>query len=69
MQNEKYLRDHPEVDVLIQGFISEACKTRPKNVREFAATYFQNTELPLQVTAQTQNKLSTIKYTQSNESE
>uniref|UniRef100_H2Z4X3 RIIa domain-containing protein n=1 Tax=Ciona savignyi TaxID=51511 RepID=H2Z4X3_CIOSA len=60
MQNEDYLRLHPEVDVLISGFLRELLLRRPNHVREFAAAYFTNPDLPAavkeKVSQQTQNK-------------
>ncbi|KAM5201189.1 RIIa domain-containing protein 1 isoform 1-T1 [Hipposideros larvatus] len=35
--NEKYLRTHKEVDLLISGFFREMFLKRPDNIREFAA--------------------------------
>nr|XP_019595625.1 PREDICTED: RIIa domain-containing protein 1 isoform X1 [Rhinolophus sinicus] len=35
--NEKYLRTHKEVDLLISGFFREMFLQRPDNIREFAA--------------------------------
>nr|XP_055168098.1 RIIa domain-containing protein 1 isoform X1 [Nyctereutes procyonoides] len=35
--NEKYLRTHEEVDLLISGFFREMFLKRPDNIQEFAA--------------------------------
>ncbi|XP_025308763.1 RIIa domain-containing protein 1 isoform X3 [Canis lupus baileyi] len=35
--NEKYLRTHKEVDLLISGFFREMFLKRPDNIQEFAA--------------------------------
>jgi len=61
MGNETYLREHPEVDCLISSFVSEVCKKRPNNVREFAAEYFTDPELKLKVKALVQKKESSMK--------
>ncbi|KXJ27218.1 RIIa domain-containing protein 1 [Exaiptasia diaphana] len=45
IDNEKYLRDHPEVSYLLAGFLGNVFKQRPDNVREFAAKYFSNPSL------------------------
>ncbi|XP_049621955.1 RIIa domain-containing protein 1 [Suncus etruscus] len=44
--NEKYLRTHKEVDLLISGFFREILQRRPENIPEFAAVYFTDPELP-----------------------
>ncbi|KAK3759766.1 hypothetical protein RRG08_041724 [Elysia crispata] len=44
--NEKYLRDHPEVECLVAGFLGDVLTKRPDSVREFAAEYFTNPSLP-----------------------
>ncbi|XP_032948800.1 RIIa domain-containing protein 1 [Rhinolophus ferrumequinum] len=44
--NEKYLRTHKEVDLLISGFFREMFLQRPDNIREFAAEYFTDPRLP-----------------------
>ncbi|XP_052101118.1 RIIa domain-containing protein 1-like [Mytilus californianus] len=49
VENEKYLRDHPEVECLLSGFLGEVLKERPENIRDFAADHFTNTELPGQL--------------------
>ncbi|XP_074650980.1 RIIa domain-containing protein 1-like [Tubulanus polymorphus] len=40
LENEKYLRNHPEVECLIAGFLGDILKNRPENIREFAAAHF-----------------------------
>uniref|UniRef100_A0A3P8RYS5 RIIa domain-containing protein n=1 Tax=Amphiprion percula TaxID=161767 RepID=A0A3P8RYS5_AMPPE len=37
IENEKYLRSHPEVEVLIGDFLRVLLLKRPTDVREFAA--------------------------------
>ncbi|XP_039697569.1 RIIa domain-containing protein 1 isoform X2 [Pteropus medius] len=44
--NEKYLRTHKEVELLISGFFREMFLERPDNVREFASDYFTDPRLP-----------------------
>ena len=64
IENEKYLRDHPEIECLVQSFIGDVCTNRPDDLREYAAQYFSNPQLPLQVKAMTQAKQSSIKGSQ-----
>ncbi|XP_031555299.1 RIIa domain-containing protein 1-like [Actinia tenebrosa] len=52
IENEKYLRDHPEVSCLITGFLGSILQQRPGSVREFAASYFSNPELKENVALQ-----------------
>ncbi|XP_026953545.1 RIIa domain-containing protein 1 [Lagenorhynchus albirostris] len=44
--NEKYLRTHKEVELLISGFFREMLLKRPDNIQEFAADYFTDPRLP-----------------------
>ncbi|XP_061262610.1 RIIa domain-containing protein 1 isoform X2 [Bos javanicus] len=44
--NEKYLRTHKEVELLISGFFREMFSKRPENIPEFAADYFTDPRLP-----------------------
>ncbi|DAA31694.1 RIIa domain-containing protein 1 [Bos indicus] len=44
--NEKYLRTHKEVELLISGFFREMFLKRPDNIPEFAADYFTDPRLP-----------------------
>lgn len=46
MENEEYLRSHPEIDILITSFLRELLLRRPGNVREFASAYFTSPDLP-----------------------
>ncbi|XP_067930348.1 RIIa domain-containing protein 1-like [Watersipora subatra] len=46
MANEKYLREHPEVDCLLSSFLRDVYLQRPEDIREFAATYFNDVNLP-----------------------
>ncbi|KAM4665245.1 RIIa domain-containing protein 1 [Discoglossus pictus] len=42
ISNERYLRSHQEVNLMISGFIREVLLRRPDNIREFAAEHFTN---------------------------
>ncbi|XP_061039454.1 RIIa domain-containing protein 1 isoform X2 [Eubalaena glacialis] len=44
--NEKYLRTHKEVELLIRGFFRQMFLKRPDNIQEFAADYFTDPRLP-----------------------
>ncbi|KAM7318336.1 hypothetical protein ACRRTK_023073 [Alexandromys fortis] len=48
--NEKYLRTHKEVSLLISGFFREMFLKRPDNILEFAALYRVPTENVLRFT-------------------
>nr|KAF6291527.1 regulatory subunit of type II PKA R-subunit domain containing 1 [Myotis myotis] len=39
--NEKYLRSHEEVELLLRGFYREMFLKRPENIREFAAGHLE----------------------------
>ncbi|XP_041799144.1 RIIa domain-containing protein 1 [Chelmon rostratus] len=45
IDNEKYLRSHPEVKVLIGDFMRDVLLKRPDDIQEFAADYFTKTNL------------------------
>ncbi|XP_070542769.1 RIIa domain-containing protein 1-like [Ptychodera flava] len=56
MANERYLRQHPEVDLLLAGFLGDILMKRPENVREFAAQYFTDGQLPEKIEGQVQHR-------------
>ncbi|XP_040901390.1 RIIa domain-containing protein 1 [Toxotes jaculatrix] len=45
IDNETYLRSHPEVEVLIGDFLRDVLHKRPADIREFAADHFTNPNL------------------------
>ncbi|KAL5003984.1 hypothetical protein ScPMuIL_017440 [Solemya velum] len=45
IENERYLKQHPEVECLVAGFLGEVLTKRPENIREFAADHFTNPDL------------------------
>ncbi|XP_035485832.1 RIIa domain-containing protein 1 [Scophthalmus maximus] len=45
IDNEKYLRSHPEVEVLIGDFLRNMLLKRPTDIREFAAEHFNDPSL------------------------
>ncbi|XP_056331913.1 RIIa domain-containing protein 1-like [Danio aesculapii] len=50
--NEKYLRSHPEVEMLLSDFLRDMFLKRPADVREFAAGHFSDPGLPTKIQAQ-----------------
>ncbi|XP_033097011.1 RIIa domain-containing protein 1-like [Anneissia japonica] len=40
LANEKYLREHPEVDLLLAAFLGDVLSKRPDHIRDFAADWF-----------------------------
>ncbi|XP_058016666.1 RIIa domain-containing protein 1 [Ahaetulla prasina] len=58
INNEKYLRTHTEIEVLLSGFLRDVLMKRPENIREFAADYFTNPELPRKIQQQMMEKLN-----------
>lgn len=61
MNNERYLRDHPEVESLVAGFLGDVLTQRPESVREFAAEYFTNPSLPEKVEKQLAERQEKLK--------
>ncbi|XP_063735491.1 RIIa domain-containing protein 1 [Eleginops maclovinus] len=45
INNEKYLRSHPEVEVLIGDFLRDVLLKRPVDIRDFAADHFNKPDL------------------------
>ncbi|KAG8146968.1 putative RIIa domain-containing protein [Naja naja] len=58
INNEKYLRAHTEIEVLLSGFLRDVLMKRPENIREFAADYFTNPELPKRIQEEMMEKLN-----------
>ncbi|XP_062516441.1 RIIa domain-containing protein 1-like [Corticium candelabrum] len=52
--NERYLREHPEVNIVLSGFIREVLLQRPENIREFGADYFTRLDLARKVNKEKQ---------------
>ncbi|XP_050987278.1 RIIa domain-containing protein 1-like isoform X2 [Labeo rohita] len=50
--NEKYLRSHPEVEMLLSDFLRGVFLKRPTDIREFAADHFSDPGLPKKIHAQ-----------------
>ncbi|XP_068616636.1 RIIa domain-containing protein 1 [Brachionichthys hirsutus] len=45
IDNERYLRSHPEVEEMIADFLREVILKRPPDIQGFAAEHFTNTNL------------------------
>ncbi|XP_062254338.1 RIIa domain-containing protein 1 [Platichthys flesus] len=45
IENEKYLRSHPELEVLVGDFLRDVLLKRPADIRQFAADHFNNPSL------------------------
>ncbi len=59
IENEKYFRAHPELHYMLQNFIWKCIDDRPKNILEYAGTYFDRAELHdvVKVAAEKQKEL------------
>ncbi|XP_076465486.1 RIIa domain-containing protein 1-like [Babylonia areolata] len=64
MENERYLRDHPEVECILAGFLGETLMKRPEDIREFAAEYFTKPDLPSKVQKQLEDRQTVMKQNQ-----
>ncbi|CAF0789576.1 unnamed protein product [Adineta ricciae] len=40
IENERYLQQHPELNILLRDFMRQACLQKPTDIRQFAAGYF-----------------------------
>ncbi|XP_076010040.1 RIIa domain-containing protein 1 [Genypterus blacodes] len=45
IDNEEYLRSHPEVEHLIGDFLREVLLKKPADIHDFAANHFSNPDL------------------------
>ncbi|XP_015740214.1 RIIa domain-containing protein 1 [Coturnix japonica] len=52
LSSERYLRERPEVAMLLRGLLRQLMLRRPRNVLEFAAEYFTDPELPQRIREQ-----------------
>ncbi|KAM4579954.1 RIIa domain-containing protein 1 [Odontesthes bonariensis] len=46
IDNERYLRSHPEVEEMISHFLRDVLLKRPTDIREFAADHFTSLDPP-----------------------
>lgn len=44
IDNEKYLREHPEIEFIIQNYIVKLLEDRPSNTLTYSGKYFHNTD-------------------------
>ena len=49
MENERYLRQHKEINYIIELFVSKILDDRPENILEYAGTFFDSAGLREQV--------------------
>jgi len=49
--DEKYIREHPELDVIIYEFMREVLHRRPNDFNAFAADWFSNPKLKSHIDA------------------
>lgn len=40
IENEKYIRSHPELDEIINNFLISCLKEKPKDIIEYSVKYF-----------------------------
>ena len=45
MENEHYLRSHPEISTLISLFVRKVLDERPEHILQFAGSFFDRAEL------------------------
>ena len=45
IQNEKYLRDHPEIEFIIKNFLTKILEDRPQNSIQYAGEFFNKMDL------------------------
>jgi hypothetical protein len=45
LANEKYLRDHPEIDRMLSDFVDTVLSERPTDILPFAVSYFTSDDL------------------------
>lgn len=44
IDNEKYLREHPEIECIIENFLIKLLQDRPINTLKYAGEYFNKTD-------------------------
>jgi hypothetical protein len=45
IDNEKYLREHPEIEILIGIYLIKLVEERPSNILKFTGEFFNKTDL------------------------
>ncbi|XP_029658072.1 RIIa domain-containing protein 1 [Octopus sinensis] len=61
IENEKYLNEHPEVECMLAGFLSEILMKQPDNIHEFAAEHFTNPNLRRNIGEELQQRQAKMK--------
>ncbi|GAB1602493.1 RIIa domain-containing protein 1-like [Argonauta hians] len=61
IENERYLNDHPEVECMLAGFLSEILMKQPTNIHEFAAEHFTNPNLRRNINEELQRRQTKTK--------
>ncbi|KAJ8029174.1 RIIa domain-containing protein 1 [Holothuria leucospilota] len=61
LANEQYLREHPEVDCLLLGFLGDVLSQRPENIRDFAADWFTQPQLPSRIQVDLEKREKTLR--------
>lgn len=46
IENELYMRKHPEITVMLSSFVNDILLKRPEKIREHAAVFFTDPSLP-----------------------
>ncbi|XP_061426664.1 RIIa domain-containing protein 1 [Lethenteron reissneri] len=49
IEDERYLRSHSEIRILLMAFLKEVFLKKPEDVREFAAEFFNDPSLPAHI--------------------
>lgn len=62
IENELYLRKHPEISVILSSFVSDVLLKKPEKVREHAASFFADQSLPDLVKAKLEAKKEAKKH-------
>lgn len=44
IDNEKYLREHPEIEFIIEQFLIKLLEDQPRNCISYAGTFFHHTD-------------------------
>ncbi|ELU05402.1 hypothetical protein CAPTEDRAFT_225240 [Capitella teleta] len=63
--NEQYMRQHPEVACLLTGFLGEVLVKRPDNIRDFAADFFTDGNLPEKLQVQLEHRKQQLRENKS----
>ncbi len=45
IDNEKYLREHPEIEFIIENYLVKMLEVRPNNILKYSGEYFNNNDL------------------------